>query len=196
MRSTLLKILFFCGVLFSAHSLGFGFHADAGYAGSPESRVPGDDLAMSMGIDIGFLTPYFIDAVLTLGIGSINDRMAFVSAFTAHYTAMLTKVLGVYTGLGFGLDALWGARFSIHRDPFEVNHTGVITKAIFPLGVKFFLRTSFEFYGEINVGVGLYQGWTRYYTSATPSANSVSGDIYRRNFYWDVHGRFGMRYWY
>ncbi len=196
MRLVFLRILFICGVLFSAHSLGFGFHADMGYTGISKSQVPGNDLSISMGIDIGMLTPYFIDAVVTVGVGSINDRIAIISAFTAHYTAMLSKIFGIYTGLGFGLDAIWGARFSIFRDPFEVNHTGIVTKAIIPLGVKFFMKTSFEFYAEVNVGLGAYQGWTKYYTSDIPSINAISGDIYRRNFYWDIHGRFGMRYWY
>lgn len=197
MRHVLLKLFFVFFVLSQSFSLGLGFHADAGYASVSNPTIPGSNSVGSLGIDIGFLTPYFLDVIVSISAGTINDRIALMTTYTLHYTGMLTNNVGVFVGIGLGIDSAWGLRFDQYkRDPLEANQAALITRALFPLGVKYFLTVGLELYAEVAFGVGMYQSWTQRYTTPTPSPQHISADVYERSFYWDVYGRVGLRWWY
>lgn len=197
MRPLLLKIFLFVCVLASASSLGLGVQANMGYVSITDPAVPGNSISGGLGMDVGFLTPYLLDIIIGVSAGAVNDRMAVLSTYTLHYTAMLTRNFAIFTGLGLGLDAVWGVRFDQEkRNPYEVNHSGLITRALFPLGIKFFIDAPFECFAEVVFGIGMYQSWTKRYMTQIPSPSAISQDEYQRSFYWDVCGRVGLRYWY
>ncbi|MGL4524948.1 MAG: hypothetical protein ACRCVN_05455 [Spirochaetia bacterium] len=197
MKTHTLLIFLLCTVVsMRISAIGLGGYLGAGYISPDQNREPGNSLTLGAGIEVGFLTPYLLDAIVSIGMGSLNDRTAFLTSYILHYTHMVANQVGIYVGAGLGIDAIFGSRFSEKRDPTEADLHGVLVSGIFPVGVKFFTKVSLEIYAEARFHIGRYYTWAKYYTTAIPDPSMIGNKVSSESFYWGVGGRMGLRYWY